>query len=72
MSAGHQDPDKDNTGFRSIGEIIAELKARVEQALVACDENAAAEAHEDLVDLEHQARLAATVRRYSRAAGGGE
>lgn len=53
-----QDP-----GFRHIGEIIAAQKAKIEQALAACDESVAAEAHEDLIRAEHEQRVIETVRR---------
>lgn len=47
--------------------VIAALKSRITQCIIDCDEAGAAEAHEDLVALEHEARIVATVRRYSSA-----
>lgn len=50
----------------SIGELAARLKAEIDRAIAARDEVAAAEAHGALVDHEHRARIAATVRRCSK------
>ncbi len=52
--------------FRHISEVIAGLKARVEAAIVQCDEAAAEEAHEDLIAAEHEQRVIETVRRCAR------
>lgn len=42
---------------------IAELKAEIDKAIVARDEPAAAAAHRELVDFEHELRVRETVRR---------
>lgn len=42
---------------------ILDLKAEIEAAIVARDEDAAAEAHRELIDLEHELRVRETVRR---------
>lgn len=57
------------TEFEHIGDVAARLvanaKARIEQAIIDRDEHAGAEAHQELLDLEHHQRLLATVRKYS-------
>ena len=57
-------------GFRHIGEIIAAQKAKIERALAECDEPAAAEAHEDLIQAEHELRMRQSARKYARRAEG--
>lgn len=47
--------------------VIAALKSRITQCIIDCDEAGAAEAHEDLVALEHEARIVENIRRWSGA-----
>lgn len=49
---------------------IDRLKAEIARALAAGDEAAVAEAHRDMIDLEHLRRVAETVRRYGRKIDG--
>lgn len=54
------------TSFEHISAAVSRIKARVDAAIVARDEDAGDDAHADLIDAEHRMRMAqrAEVRRY--------
>ena len=60
------DQSEHDSNWRSLGSLAGRLKAEIEAAIATRDEEAGAESHAALIDLEHQERLAETVRRYSR------
>lgn len=45
------------TGFEHISAAVSRIKARVDAAIVARDEDAAAEAHADMIDAGHRMRM---------------
>ena len=51
-------------GFERLGDIVARLKADVEAAIRARDEEAADDAHKHLCEVEHRQRTIETVRKY--------
>lgn len=54
-------------GFEHISAPIARLKAEIEAAIRARDEAAAADAHAELIEIEHRDRVVRTVRKYTGA-----